>query len=82
MNQAYVVGPPSAGRFSTVAEDPIIRRKIAKEARLYGLSLSCALPGAVAVYLSGRLSVGVLVFLGCLLVLGPLLWRYERRRTP
>ncbi|MBA3529552.1 MAG: hypothetical protein H0T91_09645 [Propionibacteriaceae bacterium] len=65
-----------------MAEDPIIRRKIAKEARLYGLSLSCALPGAVAVYLSNRISVGVLVFLGCLLVLGPLLWRYERRRTP
>ncbi len=82
MNQAYVVGPLSPGRFSTVAEDPIIRRKIAKEARLYGLSLSCALPGAVAVYLSNRISVGVLVFLGCLLVLGPLLWRYERRRTP
>lgn len=62
-----------------MAEDAETRRKIAKELRLYGLSLVCAVPGAVAVYLSHRLAVGVFAFLLCLLVFGPLLLRYERR---
>ena len=73
-------GPDAfAGYIRAVAEDAETRRKIAKELRLYGLSFSCAVPGAVAVSVSGRLVTGIFVFLLCLLVFGPLLLWYEKR---
>ena len=69
--------PP--GRFVVVGEDQRTRRAIAKEGRLYLLALVCATGGSLAVYLSDRLAVGVLVFLCCVLVFGPLLYAYEKR---
>lgn len=61
-------------------EDPKRRAEIAKEARLYLLALVCASGGALAVYLTNRLVVGIFVFAVCLLVFGPLLRSYEKRR--
>ena len=63
-------------------EDAETRRKIAKEGRLYLLALVCATGGGLGVYLSGRLTVGIFVFALCLLVFGPLLHAYEKRRRP
>jgi hypothetical protein len=62
-----------------VKEDLDTRRKLAKEGRLYLLSLACATPGGIAVYLSNSVAVGVVVFLCCVLVFGSALWAYERR---
>ena len=62
-----------------VAEDPGRRREIAKEGRLYLLALVCATGGALTVYLTNRLATGIFVFLLCVLVLGSLLYRYEKR---
>lgn len=59
--------------------DPVTRRALAKEGRLYLLALVCATGGSLAVYLSDRISVGVVVFLGCVLVFGPMLYAYEKR---
>jgi heme A synthase len=65
-----------------VAEDDQTRRKIAKEGRLYVLALVCATGGALGVYLSNRLLVGIFVFAVCLLIFGPMLYHYERRHRP
>lgn len=62
-----------------MGEDQRTRRALAKEARLYLLALVCATGGSLAVYRSDRLTVGILVFLCCLLVFGPLLYAYEKR---
>ncbi|MCW2811434.1 MAG: hypothetical protein JWP61_1892 [Friedmanniella sp.] len=63
-----------------MALDPQIRRQFAQQGRLWLLSLLCAVGGTVAIVRTGSLSTGIFVFLGCLGVLGPLLWLYERRR--
>jgi 4-amino-4-deoxy-L-arabinose transferase-like glycosyltransferase len=64
-----------------VAEDDLeTRRKLAKQARLWLLSLICATAGAVTVWARDSLAAGILVFLICLAVLGPALWIYEKRR--
>lgn len=60
--------------------DPNLRRKLAKEGRLYLLSLICATAGGLTVWARDSVPAGVLVFLVCLAVLGPALWLYERRR--
>ncbi len=65
-----------------VDQDPDLRRKLAKEGRLYLLALFCATPGAIAVYLSNSLAVGIAVFLGCVLVFGSALFLYEKRHKP
>ena len=63
-----------------MTEDPELRAKLAKEGRLWLLSLACAAPGAAAIWLTGSLAIGVAVFLGCLLIFGGLLLVYEKRR--
>lgn len=65
-----------------MAEDPSTRRALAKEGRLYLLALVCATAGALAVYLSDRFLVGLFVFLVAVLIFGPLLHAYEKRRQP
>ena len=44
------------------------------------MSLVCAAAGAVAIQRTASLAIGVAVFLGCVVVLGPLLWIYEKKR--
>lgn len=56
-----------------------LRAAFAKEARLYGLGLVCATPAALAVWRTGSVWVGVLVFLAVLGVAGSALFAYERR---
>jgi hypothetical protein len=59
--------------------DPELRRQLLKSVRLWVLSLICASVGAATVWATGSIGSGVLAFLGSLLVLGPLLWLYEKR---
>ena len=59
--------------------DPELRRKLAKEGRLWALAVVCALVGAGTVAVTGRLSPGILAFLVTVTVLGSLLHLYERR---
>lgn len=61
------------------ATDPKLRRELLKSARLWVLSAVCALVGAVVISVTGSIGVGVLAFLGALVVLGPMLMIYERR---
>jgi hypothetical protein len=63
-----------------VVEDPNTRRQLAKQGRLWLLSLVCATAGAVTIQQTASLAMGVAVFLGCVAVLGPLLWIYEKKR--
>ena len=65
---------PRPGEYgTTVAADPDVRR-------LWLFSLICATAGALTIQRTGSLAVGVFVFLACVVVLGPLLWIYEKRR--
>jgi len=59
--------------------DPHLRSQLGKETRLWLLSAICAAAGATAVYLSGSLLSGVMVFLLTLMVLGMALMAYEKR---
>lgn len=61
-------------------EDPETRRQLAKQGRLWALSLVCAAAGALTISRTGSLGTGILVFLACLAVLGGVLLAYERRR--
>lgn len=63
-----------------MALDPKTRRELAQTGRLWGLAFFCATAGAVTVGVTGRLAPGILAFAVALLVLGPLLYVYERRR--
>ena len=60
--------------------DPDVRRQLRQQARLWLLSLVCATAGAITVYRTDSLRQGIVVFLLFLVVLGPLLWLYERSR--
>jgi hypothetical protein len=60
-----------------MALDPDVRRQLAKQLRLWLLSLVCATLGATVVWRTGDLLVGVLAFLATVAVLGSLLWVYE-----
>ncbi len=60
--------------------DPRRRRELAQYGRLYALALVCATVGAVTVHRTGSIYVGTGAFLLTLLLLGPFLWVYERRR--
>lgn len=60
-------------------DDRDLRTAFAREARLYGLGLVCATPAALAVWRTGSLWVGVLVFLTVLGVAGSGLLLLERR---
>ena len=59
--------------------DPELRRKLAKEVRLWALAVVCALVGAGTVAVTGRVPPGILAFLLTVAVLGSLLYVYERR---
>jgi hypothetical protein len=63
-----------------VIEDPKTRRELAQQGRLWLLSLVCAGVGAVTISRTGSLSTGVVAFLISLVVLGPVLWLFERQR--
>jgi hypothetical protein len=63
-----------------VERDPELRAKLAKEGRLWGLAAVCAAVGALTVALTDAVAPGVLAFAVALAVLGPLLWRFEKRR--
>jgi Flp pilus assembly protein TadB len=63
-----------------VAVDPKTRGALAKEGRLWMLSLVCAAAGATGVAVSDSLGVGVMIFLLTFAILGPALLAYERRR--
>ena len=60
--------------------DPELRRKLAKEGRLWALAFVCAVVGAGTVAVTESVPSGVLAFLTTLAVLGPALYLYERRR--
>ena len=62
-----------------MVQDAKRRREIAKQGRLYLLSLVCATGGALTVYLTNRFVSGVYVFAVCVLVFGFLLYQYEKR---
>ena len=62
-------------------EDPETRRQLAKQGRLWLLSLVCATIAIAAIVKTGSLGTGVVVFLICVAVLGAVLWAYERRRS-
>jgi hypothetical protein len=53
---------------------------LAKQARLWTLSLVCATVGAVTVWRTDQLLPGIGAFLLTLVVLGSILYAYERRR--
>ena len=63
-----------------VVADPETRRQLAKQGRLWLMSLVCAAAGAVTIQRTASLAIGVAVFLTCVVVLGPLLWIYEKTR--
>ena len=60
--------------------DPDLRRKLAKEARLWGLAVLCAAVGAGTVAATDAVPAGVVAFLVAVAALGPLLYLYERRQ--
>ncbi len=55
------------------------RQQVLKTVRLWVLSLISAAAGAITVWLTDSLPYGILAFAITLLILGPLLWRYEKR---
>lgn len=60
--------------------DPKRRAELGQYGRLWLLALPCAAVGAYVVSRTNDLFVGILAFLVALVVLGPFLWVYERRR--
>ena len=70
------------GRFVVVESDPELRGKLAQEGRLWALAVVCAAVGAATVAVTDAIAPGVLAFLVTLVVLGPLLRLYEKRRRP
>jgi Flp pilus assembly protein TadB len=69
---------PRTPRATPPAQDN--RAQLAKQGRLWLLSLVCALAGAFTVGATNSLASGVTVFLLCVTVLGGMLLWYERRR--
>lgn len=63
-----------------MALDPKVRTGLAKEGRLWILGALCAVPGAIVAERTQDWWAGAVVFAGCFVVLGPLLWLYERRK--
>ena len=57
-----------------------VRRDLAKQGRLWALSLVCASVGAFVVWRTDELLPGIGAFLIALVVLGSGLYAYERRR--
>ena len=59
--------------------DPELRRKLAKEGRLWSLAFVCAAVGATTVAVTDAVPPGILAFLVTLAVLAPALYLYEKR---
>ena len=62
------------------SSDEGVRRDLAKQGRLWALSLVCASVGAFVVWRTDELLPGIGAFLIALVVLGSGLFAYERRR--
>ncbi|SDD76347.1 hypothetical protein [Auraticoccus monumenti] len=62
-------------------DDRDLKAALGREARLYGLGLVCATPAALAVWRTGSIWVGVMVFLAVLGVAGSALLVHERKRA-
>ena len=62
--------------------DQDVRRQLARQGRLWLLSLVCATAGALTVWQTDSLGYGILAVLAAVAVLGPILWAYERSRRP
>ena len=60
-------------------EDPETRRRLAQQGRLWLLSLVCATIATLVLTRTGSLATAIVVFLSCVVVLGSVLWLYERR---
>jgi len=60
--------------------DPKRREELGQTARLWLLGLPCAAAGSYVVWRTDSVPSGILAFLIALVVLGPFLWVYERRR--
>lgn len=56
------------------------RAQLFQQARLWGMSLICAVVGTVAIVRTNSLLIGIYAFLLSLVILGPLLYLYEKRR--
>ena len=56
------------------------QRSTGQQARLWILSLCGAVPGAAVVYLTQNFWIGAGVFLGVVIVLGFILYQYEKRK--
>lgn len=61
-------------------EDPKTRRQLAQQGRLWLMSLICAVVGTVVLVKTGSLATAIEAFIGCVLVLGAILFVYEKRR--
>jgi hypothetical protein len=70
----YPKGKQPAGR----REMP--RRSASQQARLWLVSLCGAVPGAITVYLTNSFWAGAGVFLAVVVVLGLILYLYEKRK--
>lgn len=57
------------------------RAEFAQQGRLWLLALVSATSGAITVWRSGSVYTGTAVFLAVLVVLGPLLYVYEKKHT-
>lgn len=62
--------------------DQDVRRQLARQGRLWLLSLVFATAGALMVWRTDNLGYGILAFLATVAVLGAILWAYERSRRP
>lgn len=60
--------------------DQDVRHQLARQGRLWLLSLVCATAGALAVWQTDSQAYGILAFLAAVAALGPILWAYERSR--
>lgn len=60
--------------------DPKLKRAFAREGRLWGLGVACAIPGALAASHYQSWWAGFAFFLATFAILGPMLWIWERRR--
>lgn len=68
------------GKLPPMAPPSDLRSKLTKEVRLWILAAVCAAIGAAAVSISDSLPIGVVALLASLLILGPILYWYEKRR--
>lgn len=60
--------------------DPKRRTELGQTARLWLLGLPCAAAGSYVLWRTNDVAFGIVAFLAALVVLGPFLWLYERRR--